>query len=120
MFKLMQGVQESLAGRVAVLSLTSLSQSEIYGGSNEPFTVDLDALNARKEGKIEGDTRAIFERIYKGSMPAIVSGVNSNSQIFYNSYLSPYIERDVRELSDSIDSLKFLHFIAAVAARCGY
>ena len=118
-FKLMQGVQESLAGRVAVLSLTALSQAEIYGGLNEPFTVDLDALNARKEGKIEADTCAIFERIYKGSMPAIVGGINSNSQIFYNSYLSTYIERDVRELSDSIDSLKFLHFITAVAARCG-
>ena len=118
-FKLMQGVQESLAGRVAVLSLTSLSQTEIYGGSNEPFTVDLNDLSDRKEGKVEADTRGIFERIYKGSMPAIVSGVNSNSQIFYNSYLSTYIERDVRELSDSIDSLKFLRFITAVAARCG-
>ena len=118
-FKLMRGVQESLAGRVAVLSLTSLSQAEIHGGSNEPFTVDLDALNDRKDGKEEADTSAIFERIYKGSMPAIVSGVNSNSHIFYNSYLSTYIERDVRELSDSIDSLKFLRFITAVAARCG-
>ena len=51
-------------------------------------------------------------------MPAIVSGQNSNRQIFYNSYLSTYIERDVRELSDSIDSLKFLRFMTAVAARC--
>ena len=93
-FKLMQGVQESLAGRVAVLSLTSLSQAEISGGE-------------------------IFERIYQGSMPAIVSGINSNSQLFYSSYLSTYIERDVRELSDAIDSLKFLRFITAVAARCG-
>ncbi len=50
-------------------------------------------------------------------MPAIVSGVNSNSQIFYSSYLSTYIERDVKELSDAIDSLKFLRFITAVAAR---
>jgi len=82
-FKLMRGVQESLAGRT------------------------------------EMDTRGVFERIYKGSMPAIVSGVNSNSQIFYSSYLSTYIERDVKELSDAIDSLKFLRFITAVAARCG-
>ena len=118
-FKLMKGVQESLAGRVAVLSLTSLSQAEIYGGSKEAFTVDFEALNGRIDGREKADTSAIFERIYKGSMPAIVSGVNSNSQIFYNSYLSTYIERDVRELSDSIDSLKFLRFITAVAARCG-
>ena len=118
-FKLMRGVQESLAGRVAVLSLTSLSQAEISGGTMEPFAVDLDALTVRGKDRIQADTRDIFERIYKGSMPAIVSGANSNSQIFYSSYLSTYIERDVKELSYAIDSLKFLHFITAVAARCG-
>jgi len=118
-FKLMKGVQESLAGRVAVLSLTSLSQAEIYGGTMSPFNVDMDALSERAVGREAADTIAIFERIYKGSMPAIVSGANSNSQIFYSSYLSTYIERDVRELSDAIDSLKFLRFITAVAARCG-
>ena len=118
-FKLMKGVQESLAGRVAVLSLTSLSQTEIYGGTMSPFTVDMDALSERAVGRAVADTITIFERIYKGSMPAIVSGANSNSQIFNSSYLSTYIERDVRELSDAIDSLKFLRFITAVAARCG-
>lgn len=118
-FKLMRGVQESLAGRVAVLSLTSLSQAEISGGETEPFTIDLEALSVRKKERETADTRAVFERIYKGSMPAIVSGANSSSQIFYSSYLRTYIERDVRELSDAIDSLKFLRFMTAVAARCG-
>ena len=118
-FKLMQGVQESLAGRVAVLSLTSLSQAEISGGTMKPFTVDLEDLNERQKEREQADAREIFERIYQGSMPAIVSGINSNSQLFYSSYLSTYIERDVRELSDAIDSLKFLRFITAVAARCG-
>ena len=118
-FKLMQGVQESLAGRVAVLSMTSLSQAEMSGGEIEPFTVDLESLSRREKGRTVADTRDIFERIYKGSMPAIVSGANTNSQIFYSSYLSTYIERDVKELSDAIDSMKFYRFITAVAARCG-
>ena len=118
-FKLMHGVQESLAGRVAVLSLTSLSQAEICGSTITPFNIDLAALSERREHRIPADTGAIFKRIYKGSMPALISGQNSNSQIFYSSYLSTYIERDVRELSASIDSLKFLNFITAVAARCG-
>lgn len=118
-FKLMRGVQESLAGRVAVLSLTSLSQAEINGVDTEPFIIDMEKLQNREKGREPVDTRGIFERIYRGSMPAIISGVNSNSQIFYSSYLSTYIERDVRELSETIDSLKFLHFITAVAARCG-
>jgi predicted AAA+ superfamily ATPase len=90
-FKLMKGVQESLAGRVAVLSLTSLSQAEIYGGIKEPFSVDMELLVKRKEGKKEADVSQIFERIYRGSMPAIVSGINSNSHIFYSSYLTTYI-----------------------------
>lgn len=117
-FKLMKGVQESLAGRVAVLSMVSLSQAEMDGAAAEPFTVELSALSDRMVGRTPMDTPAIFERIFNGSMPSIVSGRSSNRQIFYSSYLSTYIERDVRELSDSIDSLKFLRFMTAVAARC--
>ena len=117
-FKLMRGVQESLAGRVAVLSMTSLSQAEIDGVAAAPFTVELNALSSRKAGRRPMDTPAVFDRIFSGSMPAIVSGQNTNRQIFYSSYLSTYIERDVRGLSDSIDSLKFLRFMTAVAARC--
>ena len=118
-FKRMSGIQESLAGRVAVLSLTSLSQAEICGGEMQPFTLDIEKLSARRKERTEADTGVIFDRIFRGSMPAIVSEKNSNSQIFYSSYLTTYIERDVREVSDAIDSLTFLHFITAVAARCG-
>lgn len=118
-FKLMKGIQESLAGRVAVLSLTTLSQAESFGGGREPFAIDLEALSLRSRGRKPADIRETFDRIFKGSMPAVISGKNSNSQIFYSSYLTTYIERDIRELSDSIDSLKFLRFITAVAARCG-
>lgn len=116
-FKLMRGVQESLAGRVAVLSMTTLSQAEISNRDMTPFIVDLEALSKRE--RITADTHGIFDRIFKGSMPAIISGANTNSQIFYSSYLSTYIERDVKELAESIDSLKFLRFMTAVAARCG-
>ena len=118
-FKLMSWIQESLAGRVAVLSLTSLSQAEICGGEMQPFTLDIEKLSARRKERTAADTGVIFDWIFRGSMPAIVSEKNSNSQIFYSSYLTTYIERDVREVSDAIDSLKFLHFITAVAARCG-
>lgn len=118
-FKLMRGMQESLAGRAAILSMTSLSQAEMCGGNTEPFRVDYQELSLREKEREVLDTRQIFERIYRGSMPAIVSGRNSNSQIFYSSYLSTYLERDVRELSNAIDLLKFFRFLTAAAARCG-
>jgi len=117
-FSLMRGVQESLAGRVALLSLSSLSQAEAYGGEEEMFTLDTESLLSRKKGRKLADAEEIFKRIFKGSMPAIVSGDITSTGIFYNSYLSTYIERDVKSLSDVIDSLKFLRFITAVAARC--
>lgn len=117
-FKLMQGVQESLAGRVAVLSMTSLSQAEICGAEAEPFRVDFEALSRRAEKRTAGDVHTVFARIWHGSMPSLTSGAVSNSQIFYSSYLSTYIERDVHGLSETVDPLKFLRFITAVAARC--
>lgn len=117
-FKLMRGVSESLAGRVAVLSLTSLAQSEIANAKMAPFSLEMEALKHRAANRIPADTTEIFKRIYRGSMPAIVSGELTNSQIFYSSYLSTYIERDIKELSNTIDSLKFLRFMTAVAARC--
>ena len=117
-FQMMRGVQESLAGRIAVLSMTSLAQAELAGASMTPFKIDLEALKEREKLRIPADVQGIFERIYRGSMPAIVSGRNTNSQIFYSSYLLTYIERDVKLLSDAIDSLKFLRFITATAARC--
>lgn len=117
-FPLMRGVQESLAGRAAVLSMVSLSQAELCRKSGEPFRVDLEALSRREKQRDFADVHGIFERIYRGSMPAIASGAYSNSRIFYGSYLTTYIERDVRGISETIDSLKFLRFITAVAARC--
>ncbi len=118
-FKLMEGIRESLAGRVAVLSLTPLSQAEISERELQPFKVDLGDLSERKGKRIPADLDGIYERIYRGSMPAIASGQITNIHMFYSGYISTYIERDVREISDSIDSLKFMRFVTAVAARCG-
>lgn len=117
-FRLMDGVQESLAGRVAVLFLTSLAQAEICGSPMPPFELELDALREREGERTPADVNEIFQRIYRGSMPAVVSRQVSNSQIFYSSYISTYIERDVKELSEAIDSLKFFRFMTAAAARC--
>lgn len=117
-FKLMKGVQESLAGRIAVLSMTTLSQAEISGVQASPLCVALSELQTRAKDRKKMDAGEVFERIFRGSMPGVVSGQITNSKIFYSSYLSTYIERDVKELSDAIDSLKFFRFITAVAARC--
>ena len=120
MFDLMRGVQESLAGRVALLNLFPLSQSEIDGRASAPFRVDLDALLARKtekRGARPVGALDVFQRLWRGGMPALCSGAVSNRDVFYSSYLGSYLERDIRELSGTIDSLKFTRFLTAAAAR---
>lgn len=61
----MRGVQESLAGRVAVLSLTSLSQAEISGGEMEPFSIEMEALNERKKKREEAVQEGFLKEYIK-------------------------------------------------------
>lgn len=116
-FRLMRGVQESLAGRVALLHMSHMSQREIIGAPCAPFTTDFDRLLAESKNIAPVETPELFERIWKGCMPGLVSGQYTDRNIYYSSYLSTYMERDVRELSGNIDALKFNRFVTAVAAR---
>lgn len=116
-FRLMRGVQESLAGRVALLHMSPLSQREIIGAPCVPFTTDFDRLLAERNTITPVSAPELFKRLWKGSMPGIVSGQFPEWNIFYSSYLSTYVERDVRQLSGNIDALKFHRFITALAAR---
>ena len=119
-FKMMDLAQESLAGRVALLHMPALSQHEIYGsGNNVPFSVDLDALKQRKKTGQQALLPKMYERIWKGSMPGLVSGKFTDRDVFYNSYLQTYIERDVSELIARVDKLQFQDFIRAAACRTG-
>lgn len=120
LFKLMEGVQESLAGRVALLHLSSLSQQEIYSEVQpESFTLNMQRLLQRQENIKPVRTPEMFERIFNGGMPALISGQYSDRNRYYSSYISTYLERDVRDLSGTIDSLKFMNFVTSAAARTG-
>ena len=120
LFKLMAGVQESLTGRVALLHLSPLSQQEIHQeGQTAPFRIDLEALSEKQRAVKPATVSEMYERIFTGGMPALVSGRYSNRETFYQSYISTYLDRDVKELSGTINSLKFLNFITGAAALAG-
>ena len=117
-FRLMRGVRESLAGRVALLHMSPLSQREITGAPCVPFTTDFERLLAERD-RIQAVTAPeLFARLWRGCMPGLVSGQTPDRNVFYSSYLSTCVERDVRDLSGSVDALKFNRFVTAVAARC--
>ncbi len=119
-FKMMELAQESLAGRVAILHMSSLSQHEIYGsGENIPFTIELASLKARKLTGTPANMEELYMRIWNGSMPGLISGKFTDRNVFYSSYLQTYIERDVSESVALTDKLQFQDFIRAAACRAG-
>lgn len=118
-FKLMDGVSESLAGRVCLLQMSPMSQSEACGAVTEPCEVNFDKLALRVRERKAVDAPEIYRRIWNGGMPALLSGHNSDHRAVYSSYISTYIDRDVKEISGAIDSLKFMSFITAAAALTG-
>jgi predicted AAA+ superfamily ATPase len=124
-FRLMKLAQESLAGRVALLHMSSLSQREIYGdrspagGTDAPFSLELDKLRERAAGRTSIDTARQYERVWKGSLPGHVSGQYPQRDIFYSSYLQTYIGRDIKDMYAEADDLQFADFIRAAACRAG-
>jgi len=118
LFKMMKGVQESLAGRLALFHLSPLSQQEIYSNF-KPYVYknDYELLLKKQEETSALTGLDIYERIFNGSMPALVSGKFTDRQLYYSSYVKTYLERDVRDIAPNIDFLKFANFIKATAAR---
>lgn len=119
-YKPMKLSQESLAGRIAILNLPSLSQHELYAKNRlTPFEIGIDNIQERVESYETADVKEIFQRIWNGSLPGLASGKYSNRDIYYSSYLQTYISRDVKEETIVKDDAKFVDFIRAVACRIG-
>lgn len=119
-FHLMELAQESLAGRTAVVHMSALSQSEIYGDAQaEPLSLTLEELNVRKTHLQQCSPTEMFERIWQGGMPGHRSGKYKDRDVFYSSYIQSYINRDVTDMIPGVDKLLFADFIRAAACRTG-
>ena len=114
-FKVMKDVSESLAGRVGVLNLYSLSNSEIKGYEGLLFTPKLDELK-KNENIVHCDSKEIFERIFNGGMPSIATGAIERSN-YFSSYINTYIERDVKQLLNVGKTIEFYNFMQYIAVR---
>jgi len=119
-FQLMELAQESLAGRTAIVHMSALSQSELYGdGTTEPLSINLEKLNRRKEHLSSCNSMEMFGRIWNGGMPGYRSGRYTDRDVFYSSYIQTYINRDVSDMIPGVDKLLFADFIRAAACRVG-
>lgn len=118
-FHLMKNVSESLAGRVGVVNLLGLSNSEIAGIPSEVFTNDPEKLMKRIGTVKKQGVNEIFGRIFKGAMPRLYAEENVDWETYYRSYVDTYLQRDIRDLTQVADEMSFYNFMTVVAARTG-
>jgi predicted AAA+ superfamily ATPase len=121
-FHSMQGISESLAGRVAVVQLLGFSRREAEGKGQEavpPFLPTEAALNARRATAASLDIQGMYELIWRGAFPAMTANPQMGRDLFYSSYTQTYVQRDVRNLARVGDEMAFLRFLRAAAARTG-
>ena len=117
--QLMEGISESLAGRISIEELEGLSLREIY---DVPFTkhfVPTDEYIKDREVLLKSYRNNLWEMIHRGSYPELYSNPEKEWGDFYQSYVKTYLERDVNKLIKAKNHLTFVKFLTCVAARTG-
>ncbi len=119
-FHMMKNVSESLAGRLGILNILGLSLREISGADfNEGFIPTDNYFKARRNSVKDTEYKDIWRVIQRGCMPELYSDPEFDWDVFYGSYVRTYIERDVRELTQVGDEVKFLRFMRVMAGATG-
>ncbi|MBE7439668.1 MAG: ATP-binding protein [Spirochaetales bacterium] len=107
-------ISESLAGRVAILDLYAMSAGELAGEAGPSW------IQAHLEGRAlqNMDVRSppdLPRMLWRGSMPGLLEKTDEVVPYFYDSYVSTYIERDVRVLADLGSLQDFGRFFGILA-----
>ncbi|MBE6641395.1 MAG: ATP-binding protein [Ruminococcaceae bacterium] len=116
-YGMMKKVRETLAGRVGILELFSLSQREKNGvvfGSELDFS--LASLQSRQTLVPKNDIINVFKHIWEGGMPQILGVDEEIRGDYFNSYVDTYLMRDVAEAGGITDAIRFRKFLLACAA----
>ena len=99
-FGLMDGISQSLAGRVGLLTLLPLSQPELTAG--------------------DGGSATLEQRLWRGGYPALHAAHRQPEPAhWFAAYVATYVERDVRQLLNVGNLLTFQRFLGMCAARSG-
>lgn len=116
-YKLLSNAADSLAGRVCIINMSSLSLREKYGiDFNTEFLPTEEYISKRKN--FIKTYENLWNHIWRGSMPELADDT-VEWESFYRSYIRTYIDRDVADLIDVKNLVKFNNFMQCIASRVG-
>ena len=115
-YHLMRGVSESLVGRIRILEMAGLSLRELIGSAGAGAYVPSKLERAGAPTPPEGFD--LWAHIHRGSMPEL-QDESQDWDTFWSGYVNAYLGRDVRDLINVRDEMKFYNFMVACAARSG-
>lgn len=118
-FALMQGVSESLAGRAAVLSLLPFSFAERIGLGQASLEISRLVKKNIVHNTVQSNNKFLAEIILRGSFPEIAVNKKVNKDLWCGSYITTYLERDIRNLTQVGDLSQFERFLRLCAVRTG-
>ncbi|MBR4907645.1 MAG: ATP-binding protein [Acidaminococcaceae bacterium] len=118
--KLLKQAGDSLAGRICILKMYSLSQRELlHIFPEEPLDFSFAFLKKRSRLFPENNILSVFSHIWRGGMPEMVSLDNEQASEYWNSYIDTYLMRDAVDDNGITDVVGFRKFLRACAAFSG-
>jgi len=112
---LTQQVSESLAGRVAMLTLLPLSLCELKQTVHTRFPWE-DVPSPDRIFKPYGGDE-LWRDLLRGGYPELAASPERETSLWFSGYVQTYLERDVRNLRQIGDLTQFQTFLRALAAR---
>ena len=118
--KLMKQAGDSLAGRIGILKMYSLSAKELEGRPDDiPDSYSLSSLLQRKKDLPDNNILDVYSRIWEGGMPDMISMDAEIRREYWNSYIDAYLMRDAVDDNGILDTEGFRKFLRACAAFSG-
>ena len=118
-FPLMKHISDSLAGRIAVMSLLPFTAIESVGQGAHACAVELPFTEPVKSLVHHKTHQTLETMMLRGAYPELVSNANVDRRIWFNSYLTTYLERDIRNMKQVGDLRQFELFVRLLATRTG-
>lgn len=118
--RLLRQAGDSLAGRICVLKMYSLSQRELLGiHPADALDFSFDALQKRNRLFPANNIVDTFEHIWRGGLPDVQTLDEEQLREYFNSYIETYLMRDAVDDNGITDTEGFRKFLRACAAFSG-